>query len=68
MRVVDEENLEKNEVIAAKQDRENSQSTSDKSSLKESAFNKKSGRNKGTKTNTVIGGDSMIKHVKGWEI
>ena len=39
LRVEDEENLEKNEDIAAKQDKENSQSTSDKSSLKESAFN-----------------------------
>ena len=36
--------------------------------MKESAFNKKRGRNKGTKTNTVIVGDSMIKHVKGWQI
>ena len=43
LRVEDEENLEKNEDIAAKQDRENSQSTSDKSSLKESAFNKRGG-------------------------
>ena len=68
LRVEDEENLEKNEDIAAKQDRENSQSTSDKSSLKESAFNKKTGRNKGTKTDTVIVGDSMIKYVKGWEM
>ena len=61
-------NSEKNEDIAAKQDKENSQSTNDKSSLKESAFNKKRGRNKGTKTNTVIVGDSMIKHVKGGRI
>ena len=42
LRVEDEENSEKNEDKAAKQVRENSQSTSDKSSLKESAFNKKS--------------------------
>ena len=68
LRVEDEENSEKNEDMASKQDRENSQSTSEKSSLKESAFNKKRVRNKGTKTNTVIVSDSMIKHVKGWEM
>ena len=54
--------------MASKQDRENSQSTSEKSSLKESAFNKKRVRKNGTKTDTVIVGDLMIKHVKGWEV
>ena len=59
LRVADEENLEVNEDVAAKQATEISQSVSDKSSLKESACNKKRGRNKGAKTNTVIVSDSI---------
>ena len=43
LRVEDDENSEKNEDKAAKQVRETGQSTGDKSSVKESAFNKKRG-------------------------
>ena len=66
LRVGDLENLEMDEYVAAKLATEICQSISDNSSFKESASNKKRGRNKGTKTSTVIVGDSMIKHVKGW--
>ena len=59
LRVGDLENLEMNEDVAAKQVTEISQSISDKSSLKESASNKKRGRNKGAKTKTVIVSDSI---------
>ena len=43
LRVEDEENLEKSEDIGAKQDRENSQSTSGKSSLKDQLLIKRGG-------------------------
>ena len=68
LRVEDKETLEIDVDVVVEEGLEDSQPRDDKSSSRKSAAGGKGGRNKKTKSNTVIVGDSMIKHVKGWEM
>jgi hypothetical protein len=69
--ILQEEDVEISEInvdTVAKGSLKGRQPIGDNSSSGKSAAGTKSGRNKKTKSNTVIVGDSMIKYVKGWEI
>ena len=69
--ILQEEDVEISEInvdTVVKGSLEGRQPIGDNSSSGKSAAGTKSGRNKKTKSNTVIVGDSMIKYVKGWEI
>ena len=68
MDVEDDEKKQTIGDVVAEGDLENEQSTSKNINLTQSTSHRKKGRNRETKTNTVIVGDSMIKYVKGWEM
>ena len=66
--VEDVEASDTSEDVAVKGDLENYQFTGKNSNSTKSTSDGKKGRNRETKTNTIIVGHSMIKYVKGWEM
>ena len=66
--VEDDETTQTSGDVVAEGDLENEQSTSKNINLTQSTSHRKKGRNRETKTNTVIVGDSMINYVKGWKM